>query len=104
MQLTGVQVAALILGITAFGVAGMMNGLASTQATANSNRLNEIALSYADAIASNVASGGSITASTFTVTDSRLGTVSVSVSSGTSTVNVTATAQGISREAQVETD
>lgn len=103
MQLTGVQVAVLLLGITVFGVAGMLNGMASSQTTANSDRLVEIAWSYAEAIASDAASGGSVVASTFTLTDTRLGVVTVNVSSASSTVIVTASAQGITREAEAET-
>lgn len=81
----------------------MMNGMANTQAAANSNRLVEVALSYGEAIASNVKSGGSVSADSFTVSDKRLGPVSVAVSQSGSFVVVSATAQGISRQVQVGT-
>lgn len=103
MQLTGVQAAALLLGIAVLGVLGTLNGLANTQTATNSNRLTEIAESYGEAIASNVKSGGSVSADSFSVSDSRLGPVSVTVSQSGTLVVVTATAQGTSRQVQVET-
>ena len=103
MQLSGVQAAALLLALAVFGVLGTMNGVANTQAAANSDRLVEIALSYGESIASNVKSGGSVTADTFTLSDNRLGPVSVAVSQSGSFVVVKATAQGMTRQAQVGT-
>ena len=101
MQLSGIQAAGLLLALMVFGVLGTMNGVANTQSTSNSDRLSEIALSYAEAIAGSVKSGGSLSADTFTVSDNRLGPVSVTVSQSGSLVVVTASAQGVTRQVQV---
>lgn len=102
MNLSAAQAAALLLAMTVIGVLGTMSGLGNTHAVAESNRLTEIATSVADATANFAKTGGSVTADSYTISDTRLGSVQVTVAPSGNVIAVTASADGLSQQAQAE--
>jgi hypothetical protein len=102
MQLSGVQAAAFIVGVLALTIVGVLTGLSTTRQTAESNRLVDVAANYAEAVANEVKSGGSMVNDTVTVSDPVYGSIAVTVANSGSTISVTATAGGISRVVQTE--
>lgn len=90
-------IALILCGILAVGGFGWISSLSHQQAPTHADRLDDIAASAAALAAAAIDSGGTLSATSSTFTDTRLGTVTVTVSQSGTVVTAMATASGITR-------